>query len=194
MRTYALLVFAAAAMLSADAAAQQSTPVPTDTATKLVIEPARTLRFTTDEGTWISLDVSPDGQRIVFDLPGDLYLLPMAGGQATRLTQGMAFDDMPRWSPDGSRIAFISDRDGTDNLWLIAPDGSGLRRVTGEVNNSLSSPDWTPDGQYVVVRRFGPYPSAENYLTNVPLWMYHVNGGSGVHLYPADASRLPVVG
>jgi Tol biopolymer transport system component/imidazolonepropionase-like amidohydrolase len=168
-------------------AAQKSTPVPNDTATALVAEPARTLRFTTDEGTWISLDVSPDGQRIVFDLLGDLYLLPIGGGQATRLTQGMAFDDMPRWSPDGQHIAFVSDRDGTDNLWLIAPDGSGLRKVTAEVNNSLSSPAWTPDGQYVVVRRFGPYPSAENYLTNVPLWMYHVNGGSGVQIFPAEA-------
>lgn len=184
-----LAVLAAALLLHPIAAAgQTSTPVPSDTATALPIEAVRTLRFTTDEGTWISLDVSPDGTRIVFDLLGDLYTLPMSGGQATRLTEGMAFDDMPRWSPDGRHIAFVSDRDGTDNLWLVAPDGSGLRKITSEVNNSLSSPAWTPDGQYLVVRRFGPYPSAENYLTNVPLWMYHVNGGSGVQVYPADAS------
>jgi Tol biopolymer transport system component/imidazolonepropionase-like amidohydrolase len=191
MRTLVLLLVLCSAVVvnPARGAAQRSTPVPNDTATALVIEPVRTLRFTTDEGTWISLDVSPDGERIVFDLLGDLYLLPMSGGQARRLTQGMAFDDMPRWSPDGRSIAFISDRDGTDNLWLIAPDGSGLRKLTSEVNNSLSSPEWTPDGQYLVVRRFGPYPSAENYLTNVPLWLYHVNGGSGVQIFPTDASR-----
>jgi imidazolonepropionase-like amidohydrolase/Tol biopolymer transport system component len=101
----------------------------------------------------------------------------------------MAFDDMPRWSPDGGHIAFISDRDGTDNLWLIAPDGTGLRKVTGEIDKTLSSPEWTPDGEYVAVRRFGPYPSAENYLTNVPIWMYHVGGGGGVQIFPEDASR-----
>ncbi len=167
------------------ASAQESTPVPSDTATALTIEPARTLRFSTDEGTWISVDVSPDGRRIVFDLLGDLYTLPIEGGQAVRLTRGMAIDGMPRWSPDGSVIAFVSDRNGTDNLWVVSPDGTGLRRVTNEVENTLSSPEWTPDGAYLVVRRFGPYPTAENYLTNVPIWMYHVNGGSGVRLYPA---------
>jgi Tol biopolymer transport system component/imidazolonepropionase-like amidohydrolase len=170
-------------------AAQQSTPAPNDTATTLPLQAERTLRFTTDEGTWISLDVSPDGQRIVFDLLGDLYTIPMAGGKATRLTSGMAWDAMPRWSPDGRSIAFISDRDGSDNLWLVGADGSGARKITREVDNALSSPQWTPDGQYLVVRRFGPYPTAENYLTNVPLWLYHVNGGSGVQLFPTVATR-----
>ncbi len=169
--------------------AQQSTPVPGDTAMTLPIKPVRTLSFTTDEGTWISLDVSPDGRRIVFDLLGDLYTLPITGGKAVRLTSGMAWDAMPRWSPDGNSIAFISDRDGGDNLWLVKADGSGARRITKEVDNALSSPAWSPDGQYLVVRRFGPYPSAENYLTNVPLWMYHVNGGNGVQIFPASATR-----
>ena len=169
--------------------AQQSTPVPADTTVALPLQPERTLRFTTDEGTWLSVDVSPDGQRIVFDLLGDLYTIPIAGGQATRLTSGMAWDAMPRWSPDGQTIAFISDRDGSDNLWLVRADGSGARRITKEVDNALSSPAWTPDGNYIVARRFGPYPSAENYLTNVPLWMYHVNGGSGMQLFPSAPTR-----
>ncbi|MCC6929292.1 MAG: PD40 domain-containing protein [Gemmatimonadaceae bacterium] len=169
--------------------AQQSTSVPADTAIALPIQAERTLRFTTDEGTWISLDVSPDGTRIVFDLLGDLYVIPIDGGKATRLTSGMPWDAMPRWSPDGRSIAFISDRDGGDNLWLVNADGSGAHKITKEVDNALSSPQWTPDGEYLVVRRFGPYPSAENYLTNVPLWMYHVNGGSGVQLFPSAATR-----
>lgn len=173
---------------AARAWAQASTPVPSDTANALVIEPVRTLRFTTDEGTWISLDVSPDGERIVFDLLGDLYVIPISGGKATRLTSGTPWDGMPRWSPDGSRIAFISDRDGADNLWFVAPDGTGLRRRTSEVTNTLSSPAWSPDGRYLVVRRFGPYPTEENYLTNVPLWMYHVDGGAGTQIYPASTS------
>ncbi|MEZ4416073.1 MAG: amidohydrolase family protein [Gemmatimonadota bacterium] len=183
----------AAALIAAACAtpllAQSSTPVPEDTTNALVIVPERTLRFTTDEGTWISLDVSPDGSSIVFDLLGDLYVLPIEGGQARRLTHGMPWDGMPRWSPDGRTIAFVSDRDGGDNLWLIAADGSGLRRLTSEVDFAVSSPAWTPDGEYLVVRRFGPYPSAENYLTNVPLWMYHVRGGKGVQIFPASATR-----
>jgi len=187
--THALVALSLASLTPASGVAQKSTPVPSDTADVLPIEPVRTLRFTTDEGTWISLDVSPDGARIVFDLLGDLYTLPIGGGHATALTQGMSFDAMPRWSPDGTTIAFISDRDGSDNLWRVSPDGSGLRKLTAEVDNALSSPAWTPDGEYLVVRRFGPYPSAENYLTNVPLWMVHVNGGSGVQLFPSESSR-----
>jgi Tol biopolymer transport system component/imidazolonepropionase-like amidohydrolase len=177
------------ALLPFAATAQESTPVPSDTASALVIEPVRTLRFTTDEGTWISLDVSPDGQTIAFDLLGDLYTIPITGGQATALMRGMEFDATPRWSPDGSTIAFISDRDGGDNLWVVAPDGSGLRKLTKEVDSALGSPQWMPDGQYIVTRRYGPYPSAENYLTNVPLWMYHVNGGSGTQIFPESATR-----
>jgi len=175
--------------VTAPAPGQQSTPVPSDTGSALVLQPERTLRFTTDEGTWISLDVAPDGQRIVFDLLGDLYSIPMSGGKATRLTSGMAWDAMPRWSPDGRTVAFISDRDGGDNVWVVNADGTGLRKITKEVDNTLSSPVWSPDGNYLVVRRFGPYPSQENYLTNVPLWMYHVNGGNGVQLFPSAAAR-----
>ncbi len=155
-----------------------------DTLMVLPIEPTRTISFTTDEGTWVSLDVSPDGRSIVFDLVGDLYLLAINGGEARRITSGTAWDCMPVFSPDGSQIAFISDRSGSDNLWVMNVDGTGLRRVTSETDFALSSPEWTPDGENLVARRFGPYPTPENYLTNVPLWMYHVDVGKGFEVYP----------
>ena len=120
----------------APVAGQTSTPVPSDTVNALPIEPVRTLRFTTDEGTldlvgrvagWTVHRVRP---------PGDLYTIPIGGGDATRLTRGTPWDGMPRWSPDGRTIAFISDRDGGDNLWLVSPDGTGLRKLTSEVDNN----------------------------------------------------------
>src|SRR5580693_6228433 len=91
---------------------------------KVPLKPDRKIEFTTDEGTWLSLDVSPDGKTIVFELLGNLYTLPIEGGDARLISGGMAFDSQPRFSPDGKWIAFISDRDGSENIWMIHPDGS----------------------------------------------------------------------
>src|SRR5258708_4406934 len=90
---------------------------PAPRADGLPLETTRRLQFTTDEGTWLSLDVSPDGRSIVFDLLGDLYTLPLTGGKATRITSGPAFDTQARFSPDGRSIVFVSDRSGSDNVW-----------------------------------------------------------------------------
>ena len=109
--------------------------------------------FATQEGTWMNLDVSPDGKEIVFDLLGDLYLLPIDGGTARRITSGAAFDVQPRFSPDGSRIAFTSDRAGGDNIWIIGRDGSAPTQVTKESFRLLNGPAWTPDGQYILARK-----------------------------------------
>src|SRR4249920_1853353 len=92
----------------------------------LPLKAARKIEFTTDEGTWLSLDVSPDGKTIVFELLGDIYTLPIEGGVAKLIDGGMAFDSQPKFSPDGKWIAFISDREGSENLWIMHPDGSGV--------------------------------------------------------------------
>jgi len=138
--------------------------------TELPLIPTRPLTFTTDEGTWLSLDVAPDGRTIVFDMLGDLYTIPFAGGKATRITSGSGFDGQPRFSPDGSSIVFVSDRSGSENLYLVNPDGRNLRPLTRGANMAFISPEWTPDGQYVVVSRGGD------------LWLYHKDGGSGLRL------------
>jgi|GEM_PF-4648952 len=117
---------------------------------ELPLTVTKPLRFTTDEGTWLSLDVSPDGKTIAFDLLGDLYALPIEGGKATRITSGQAFDGQPHWSPDGKTIVFTSDRTGTDNLWLVNANGTGARALTREDGRTFISPTWTPDGKYVV--------------------------------------------
>ncbi|HYC49697.1 MAG TPA: amidohydrolase family protein [Gemmatimonadaceae bacterium] len=168
--TLALLVLPAA--ISA-----QGTPAANASARQeLPLRPDRAITLDTDEGTWISLDVSPDGQSIVFDLLGDLYLLPITGGNATALTSGMAYDAQPRYSPDGQHIVFTSDRDGADNVWIINVPTRQTRQITRGRQNRFRSPEWTPDGSYIVVSR-----STQPIGPSKP-WMYHRDGGSGVQL------------
>src|SRR5579872_4451905 len=119
----------------------------------LPIKPERKIEFTVDEGSWLSLSVSPDGKTIIFDLLGDLYTLPIGGGEAKRITSGMAFDSQPVFSPDGKRIAFTSDRDGSDNLWIANADGSEPKQLSKDKDGDFLSPNWTPDGEYVLISR-----------------------------------------
>ncbi len=121
----------------------------------LPLSAERHAEFTATEGTWMSLDVNPDGQTIVFDLLGDLYTLPLEGGKATRITKGMAFDAQPRYSPDGETIAFISDRSGGENLWTMRSDFTDTTQITRGNSSLFLSPEWMPDGERIVVSRSG---------------------------------------
>src|SRR3712207_1015903 len=115
--------------------------------------PTTTVEFDTDEGTWMSCDVSPDGRTIVFDILGDIYRMPITGGKAELLLGGASWEWQPRYSPDGKLIAYPSDRDGGDNIWVMEADGKNRRQVTKETQRLLNTPDWTPDGQYVLARK-----------------------------------------
>ncbi|MEO0881072.1 MAG: amidohydrolase, partial [Pseudomonadota bacterium] len=95
-----------------------------------------------DEGTWMSLDVSPDGRTIAFELLGDIYTMPFAGGAATNIAPGLAHEFHPRFSPDGALIAFTSDRAGGDNIWIMNKDGSDKRQVTKEKFRLMNNPTW----------------------------------------------------
>jgi Tol biopolymer transport system component len=143
----------------------------------LPLQPDRTIEFTIDQGTWVSLDVFPDGKTIVFELLGHLYTVPFAGGDAKALTSGLAFDSQPRCSPDGKLIAFLSDRDSAENLWIINSDGTGPRPLTKDKQSLFASPAWTPEGDYILVSRQPQLPWG-----SFEIWMYHINGGSGVQV------------
>ncbi|HZG52399.1 MAG TPA: amidohydrolase family protein [Pyrinomonadaceae bacterium] len=142
--------------------------------------PTTKVEFDTDEGTWMSCDVSPDGASLIFDLLGDLYRMPVGGGRAELLSGGVSWESQPRYSPDGKSIAFTSDRDGGDNIWLMDADGRNRRQLTKETLRLVNSPAWTPDGQYVLVRK---HFVDQRSLGAGEIWMYHVGGGgTGVQL------------
>ncbi|HEY2946574.1 MAG TPA: hypothetical protein VGN09_29340, partial [Vicinamibacteria bacterium] len=144
---------------------------------------ARAVEFEAREGTWMSVDVSPDGKTLVFDLLGDIYSMPIAGGEAHALTSGPAWDAQPRFSPDGTTIAFSSDRGGIENLWLMDADGGHPRFLTSEKDAYVRSPAWTPDGAYLVARKEDAKRAG---IPPVELWLYHREGGGGIKLVSSD--------
>lgn len=137
------------------------------------------VNLSTDEGTWMNLDVSPDGSQIVFDMLGDIYIMPASGGNATALRSGLPYEVQPKFSPDGKRISFTSDAGGADNIWVMNTDGSDAKQITKEDFRLLNNAIWTPDGQYLIARK---HFTSERSLGAGEMWMYHITGGSGVQL------------
>jgi Tol biopolymer transport system component len=191
MRRFLSATFAAA-LLTSLLAAQEPPPPPRRDTTKtdttkikldsLPLPMVRNVSLETSEGTWTSLDVSPDGKTIVFELLGDLYTMPIGGGTARRITSGPGFDSQPRWSPDGKRIVFLSDRNGAENVWLCDPDGTHSKALTKGTNNLYASPEWTPEGNYIVVSR------TTGVLGSVyELWLIHKDGGPGAAMLRVQA-------
>jgi Tol biopolymer transport system component/imidazolonepropionase-like amidohydrolase len=133
----------------------------------------------TTETTWSNVTVSADGKTLVFDMLGDIYSVPIDGGEASALTQGIEWNYQPRFSPDGSRIAFVSDRAGGDNLWIMNADGSEPQAVTDEAEHLVHNPAWSPDGNYLVGRK-GYYSTRS--IAAGEIWMFHRGGGNGVNL------------
>ncbi|SET71449.1 amidohydrolase family protein [Thalassotalea agarivorans] len=139
----------------------------------------KTVDINVTNGTWLNIDISPDGKTLVFDLLGDIYTMPVSGGKATALMTDIAWQMQPTFSPDGKYIAFTSDEDGGDNLWIMNVDGSDARPVTKETFRLVNSPAWSPDGNYLVGRK---HYTGSRSLGAGEVWMYHKTGGSGVML------------
>lgn len=179
-------VVAAICLISfASVRGQDQKPDEAKAAEGFTLKTAETIEFSTDEVTWMQVDVSPDGQTVVFDLLGDLYTMPIAGGEATRIIGGLSFESQPTWSPDGKTIAFLTDRTGVENLWIADAGGGNPRAISKDTKTNdrpqiMVSPAWTPDGQFIVVSKSRP-PDPGTF----GLFMYHRDGGTGVRVGPA---------
>lgn len=113
--------------------------------------PSHDVKLDLHEGTWMS--VTAHGDRVVFDLLGDLWSLPLTGGEALRLTSGAAWDGQPAFSPDGTKIAFTSDRNGNEQLWVMNADGTDPHMLTDEKDARVTEPLWDPNGPWIIGRR-----------------------------------------
>ncbi len=133
----------------------------------------------TDEGTWMSLDVSPDGKHIVFDLLGDIYIMPSSGGKTTALRTGLPYEVQPRFSPDGEKILFTSDAGGGDNIWTMNIDGSAAKQITKENFRLLNNAVWSANGEAIIARK---HFTSQRSLGAGEMWQYHITGGNGLQL------------
>jgi imidazolonepropionase-like amidohydrolase/Tol biopolymer transport system component len=142
--------------------------------------PSDTVRFEASEGTWMSVDISPDGRELVFDLLGDIYKMPVTGGKATLLSGGLPYETQPKFSPDGNRILFTSDRGGGDNIWTMNTDGSDRKALTKETFRLLNNGTWRPGGEYIVARK---HFTSTRSMGAGEMWMYrYPDGGNGIQL------------
>lgn len=177
--TKKLLLIVGTLLLSLGIQAQDSEKTKSDSTKKdkkkkdLPLEIGRRIPIKTNEGTWMSLDVSPDGKTIAFDFLGDIFTMPITGGKATSFTSGMAFDSHPKFSPDGQKLLFISDRSGGENIWWYSLNKKDSLQVSQGNTDHYQSAEWTPDGKYIVGSRG---------TRNLKLWLFHMEGGGGIQL------------
>lgn len=141
--------------------------------------PSKDVEFSVKEGTWMNLDVSPDGSELVFDLLGDIYTMPITGGEAKCIASGLAYQVQPRYSHDGKKILFTSDAGGGDNIWYMDKDGKNAKAITKEDFRLLNNGVWMPDGQYIIARK---HFTSTRSLGAGEMWMYHISGSSGIQL------------
>jgi imidazolonepropionase-like amidohydrolase/Tol biopolymer transport system component len=139
----------------------------------------KTFNLNTDEGTWMNLDVSPDGKTIVFDMLGDIYTMPVTGGKAKALRTGLAFEVQPRYSPDGTYISFTSDAEGGNNIWVMTADGQNAKAITNEKYRLLNNAVWTPDGKSLVARK---HYTSERSVGAGEIWQYPLVGSAGLQI------------
>ena len=152
-------------------------------------QPYTDVEFTVTEGTWMSVDISPDGKTLIFDLLGDIYRMPVSGGDATLVHGGPAIERLPSFSPDGSKILFLSDASGGDNAWISDVDGSGRKQVTWETVDKIMGPAWGPSGEYIVASK--AYATVRHTYSS-EIRLFHLDGKKGRLIVQTPANNKDV--
>jgi Tol biopolymer transport system component len=119
-----------------------------------------------------SLSLSPDGEWIAFTNEGvqeNLFIVRADGSEYRQLTDDPRRNRVPAWSPDGTRIAFVSDRGGRYEIWVIRPDGSGLERLVASSHDQSIGPAWSPDARSLSVIKVGTLPRSSIVQVGRPL-------------------------
>jgi Tol biopolymer transport system component len=172
------------ALLSTSALAGERTWNVNDTG-----QPYVDAEFTVNEGTWMSVDVSPDGSTLAFDLLGDIYLLPAKGGDARLVHGGPAMQIFPSFSADGGKLLYQSDESGFDNAWISNVDGSNARQITHDAANMLGAPTWGPNDESVaVVQAYSTF----QLMKASEIRLFDLHGGKGAVLVEMPANRRDV--
>ena len=138
--------------------------------------------YLASEGSWISLDISPDGEHMVIDLLGHIYQMPVTGGTAVALTEGRSWNMFPRYSPDGTKLLFTSDKSGSEDLWVMDLENNENQNVS-KMDIPVFQGTWSKDGRHV-------YGTALNMKVRFPAYQFNLFG-SNQELIPA-AGREPV--
>ena len=123
--------------------------------------------------------ISPDGQNIAFAYKGDIYTVASSGGQARRLTSNAAFDGLPFWSPDGTQIAFMSDREGSRDVWVMSANGEQITRLT--TNSGAETPmGWLSNDEVLFSYAGWPIPQSVQFPDNTFPQLYKVRAQAGM--------------
>ena len=133
---------------------------------------ARQVELELSEGTWMNIDVTPDGRSVLFDLLGDIYSIPIEGGRATEITSGHAWDIQPQVSPDGRYLSFTSDRSGAANIWVkdLLDLDEPEQQVTFEEFRLLNNASWHPTRNLLIAKK---HFTTSRSLGTGEIWMYH---------------------
>lgn len=118
--------------------------------------------------------ISPDGKEIAFSYKGDLFTVPVTGGVANQLTSNEAYEAYPVWSPDSKKIAFVSTREGSFDIYIIARNGGAPKRLTTNSGNEIPI-TWKDNAHIIFQSSFMPTAKSILFAGNTFPQMYETD-------------------
>lgn len=154
----------------------------------LILASAAGVSASATEALWMrDVQISPDGTQIAFTYKGDIWTVPVSGGEAKRITTLPSYEAAPVWSPDSKQIAFASDRNGSLDVYVVPATGGTATRLTS--NSADETPQaFTPDGKNVVFSATIQDPASSVQFPSArmsELYQVPVAGGASVQINAA---------